>query len=1062
MLPLILDSRTPSPQLPLLPTRHPTFPLLLTKAAHDVSDESRDEAGEWTAGGTSNSSAKQESMSSSDLKVHSDAWIKTLTRDQKEAINTYTMDSSVNDRLRSGFTKRQDDDLMEEIDSALEASGLPAPMVVFRATSVDLEDGESYVEDGYTSASTHTDMPDDFAERVGGVVVAIKLPKGFPAASIAKLSQSYSSEGEVLIPRGTEFRRAGTSKDGRQVWEPVFDSEPVAKSLPFLPRPRHLLLLGDGDPRGYVAKAASSGRWITIGGSKGKDGKRHGGSPVFIKDGKIVKGHPSLTGKKLDNLKGEADHGTHRQQLNAAKQHAKARWHKQARAAGHKPEHLESLATDIKAHHDAFASERKEVLQHARRHSKQNGYGDLARRGRDRLVGGREDDQRGLDEVAADTAAAYPHHFREETAAHGGSHEDQLREMLAHGNPEPMEWDEAYSQAFDHLGEAPAESDYPADWDEPIPKSLPLLLDGSVVKAFSTFHESDHPRGDDGKFVGAGEIDAAKGDKAKSAALRARVTDPGERAKLDAHLGGDGDGKPKSGGDSSGGHDHAADYKANGTRSKAFKSWFGDWEDDPAKASKVVDLDGNPEETYHVRKVFHGAGAKFDAFDPDRAGSNGAAAGKGFYFAENRKIAEQYAETQGGPIIEAYLNIRNPYDFDSIVGLTEQRQMAKAAAEIKVIADESGPDVEKDLLRSLGKRHRPGDPQISGHSVHAAIADVVGRERVNLVLQALGYDGILHEANDIYGSPRAGLNGSGKGRVWVVFEPTQVKATDNSGTFDPTSTHIRKSFGRSPLLLDWGAPYDLHTPPAPGRATQAPAPQSPPTPWLIEKADWEESKHPRDHGKFSHTAGGTATKATTSAKASPAPRTVDRFPDPPKSVRQLSFASAEAWATEHYHDWLVGLDEDQRNALRSYATTDACYEINSALRGGESLPAHLADQMAEIDRALEVSTVPETVAVYRGLKTAPPGLRAGAVFHNHGFVSTALNFQAAEHFANMGEGHVIQIVVPKGARGAALGPLADWGGESELLLSRSSRFRVKDVVRIGDYTIYQAELISNA
>lgn len=31
------------------------------------------------------------------------------------------------------------------------------------------------------------------------------------------------------------------------------------------------------------------------------------------------------------------------------------------------------------------------------------------------------------------------------------------------------------------------------------------------------------------------------------------------------------------------------DYKQNGTKAKAFKAWFGDWENDPANASKVVD-----------------------------------------------------------------------------------------------------------------------------------------------------------------------------------------------------------------------------------------------------------------------------------------------------------------------------------------------------------------------------------------------------------------------------------------------------------------------------------------
>ena len=43
----------------------------------------------------------------------------------------------------------------------------------------------------------------------------------------------------------------------------------------------------------------------------------------------------------------------------------------------------------------------------------------------------------------------------------------------------------------------------------------------------------------------------------------------------------------------------AADYQENGTRAEAFKDWFGDWENDPENASKVVDENGEPFVVYH-------------------------------------------------------------------------------------------------------------------------------------------------------------------------------------------------------------------------------------------------------------------------------------------------------------------------------------------------------------------------------------------------------------------------------------------------------------------------------
>ena len=43
-------------------------------------------------------------------------------------------------------------------------------------------------------------------------------------------------------------------------------------------------------------------------------------------------------------------------------------------------------------------------------------------------------------------------------------------------------------------------------------------------------------------------------------------------------------------------------------RTPAFKKWFGDWETDPANASKVVDENGEP------MVVYHGSNYNFNEF----------------------------------------------------------------------------------------------------------------------------------------------------------------------------------------------------------------------------------------------------------------------------------------------------------------------------------------------------------------------------------------------------------------------------------------------------------------
>lgn len=76
-------------------------------------------------------------------------------------------------------------------------------------------------------------------------------------------------------------------------------------------------------------------------------------------------------------------------------------------------------------------------------------------------------------------------------------------------------------------------------------------------------------------------------------------------------------------------------------RTKAFKEWFGDWENNPSKASKVVDENGEP------LVVYHGQVSTFREFHPhsssryDKTQKNGLK--KKFYATSNKDIASQFA-----------------------------------------------------------------------------------------------------------------------------------------------------------------------------------------------------------------------------------------------------------------------------------------------------------------------------------------------------------------------------------------------------------------------------------
>ena len=53
----------------------------------------------------------------------------------------------------------------------------------------------------------------------------------------------------------------------------------------------------------------------------------------------------------------------------------------------------------------------------------------------------------------------------------------------------------------------------------------------------------------------------------------------------------------------------------NITESQQFKRWFGDWQNHPNNASKVVNADGTPKILYHQ------TGEDFTVFDPRHKGS---------------------------------------------------------------------------------------------------------------------------------------------------------------------------------------------------------------------------------------------------------------------------------------------------------------------------------------------------------------------------------------------------------------------------------------------------------
>ena len=174
------------------------------------------------------------------------------------------------------------------------------------------------------------------------------------------------------------------------------------------------------------------------------------------------------------------------------------------------------------------------------------------------------------------------------------------------------------------------------------------------------------------------------------------------------------------------------------------------------KDSKVTDADGN------LLVVYHGTPRKFTTFRQGVAQGWG----RGIYFTDNRENASEYGEN----IVEAYLNITNPYyadtmDYDKI-GAEKTKAYRDYDMEVWKKRFDEYDTYEEYKADGLG---------VDMYEIYTEEVEVF-----NKILRELGYDGIIADhSNNI------------EGLEIVAFYENQPKLTTNS---DPTdSDDIRYS-----------------------------------------------------------------------------------------------------------------------------------------------------------------------------------------------------------------------------------------------------------------------------
>ncbi len=226
-------------------------------------------------------------------------------------------------------------------------------------------------------------------------------------------------------------------------------------------------------------------------------------------------------------------------------------------------------------------------------------------------------------------------------------------------------------------------------------------------------------------------------------------------------------------------------------RTKAFKEWFGDWENDPQNASKVVDRNGEPKVVYNGSKVLH---YKYDG--RLRTKGQSATNSKVSFFTDNKAVAERY----GKFVNEVFLNIQNPYEVDyngagwqGWSGAADGMQRASTDSYADLLANGSVDSTLERIIENYGRAE--ADYLASGSVRNEGVApDGVIAYNVADPIRSTLYIVRNAEAKDISRNsvtPKGVETFRVLGKASLLFDSQIKSATDNVGTFSKDNDDIR-------------------------------------------------------------------------------------------------------------------------------------------------------------------------------------------------------------------------------------------------------------------------------
>lgn len=257
-------------------------------------------------------------------------------------------------------------------------------------------------------------------------------------------------------------------------------------------------------------------------------------------------------------------------------------------------------------------------------------------------------------------------------------------------------------------------------------------------------------------------------------------------------------------------------------RTYEFKRWFGDWENDPKNASKIVDENGEPMVVYHGTSSF-GFDSFLNTYDLPRNTDN-ETNNIGIWFTNSKDTAKEFMfDSKNGGIYEVFLNMRNPKMFNPAkFGEAEKAAVQQKIDDLTAAQRRLGHSTNnmtpenrskfmalKDALKDAWHqwkllKHTDSFEQFMNYRDKYAEYDYVDKGKIggwmeryinknkNETNKQLVHEFQTGNQDGIYIKDTEYDAKEGTVNQYVVFDPKDIKAT-GSNAFDPTSTNIHEN-----------------------------------------------------------------------------------------------------------------------------------------------------------------------------------------------------------------------------------------------------------------------------